>query len=74
MREILKALFYDSEIAITGSEHFWYMHFFCIPGAAMIVNIDIIKATTIMVQDKHFTLMDQVANALQSHCFELLIL
>lgn len=40
----------------------------------MIVNIDIIKATTIVVQDKHFTLMNQVANALQSHCFALLIL
>lgn len=40
----------------------------------MIVKIDIIKAITIMVQDKDFTLMNRVANALQSHCFRLLIL
>lgn len=40
----------------------------------MIINMDIIKVITIMAQDEHFTLMNQLANGLQSHCFGLLIL
>lgn len=40
----------------------------------MTVNIGIIKTITVVVQNEHFTLMNQVANALQGQCFGLLIL